>query len=125
MHCDVYCRAAAVWYASVGPGFQETRPGHGQENAPLRTAGMGAVTLTVHPVFLPAGPTAVAGSAPPGVMTDSFRQHGSCRREGRCGADGMARPASAPPSPAVIQVTVVGCRAAPNDWPGGRAVVHR
>jgi hypothetical protein len=68
MCCEARSRATAVRYASVRPGFQKTRAGHGQENAPPRTAGMGAVTLTAHPVFLPAG-LRRRRLAPPGVMT--------------------------------------------------------
>ena len=37
-------------------GSRETRTGHGQENARPRTAGAGAVTLTVHPVPQPCYP---------------------------------------------------------------------
>jgi hypothetical protein len=69
MCCEARSRAAAVSYASVRPGFQKTRAGHGQENAPPRTAGMGAVTLTAHPVFRPRRPATAPAPRPPGVMT--------------------------------------------------------
>jgi hypothetical protein len=73
---------------------------HGQENAWPRTAGMGAVTLTAHPVPSPAGPAPAARYAPPGIMT---RQGPGIMaptdRRAVCKTRRRARPTPAPADP--------------------------